>query len=112
MSKSKQGLRIGPGELKPITVCLNVIKTEFEDTGPQRLCFAIIERAIIDLTSKPHKRWKQGRLLEHYRDKNSAYHYLNSHIPHAENCGVCSEWIRSKLINFKLMPKLEELRPE
>jgi len=58
------------------------IRTQFGDTPEHKLMFAIVEQAIKDLSSKS---------IEVSR---SAERHIKNEIPHAELCGVDSEWIR------------------
>ena len=61
------------------------IRTQFGDTPEHKLMFAIVEQAIKDLNSRV------------ICDRKSAEQYLKNEIPHAELCGVDSEWVRRVL---------------
>jgi len=65
-------------EKKAKHVCRE-IKSEFGKSPEEKLFFAIVERAIYDAC------------VDGYYGARS---YLSGYIPHAEMCGVDSDWIR------------------
>lgn len=60
---------------------LKKIRTQFPNIPEARLCFAIIHNAVVDLTSKGHR-----RTAEEYLTRDSIFH--------AELCGVETSWIQ------------------
>ena len=69
-----------------IRACVRKIGYQFADTPESNLMFAIVSQAAKDLTDK------YGVI------RRSAHEYVQNEIPHAEICGVSSDWIRETFI--------------
>ena len=73
-----------------ITAIMSKLETAFPETAEASLMLAVIQNAIEDAflpvqSSKGYRTWN---------DKVSAVTFLSGVMPHAEICGVESEWIR------------------
>lgn len=71
-----------PKKLDHARLVLYIIKHKFPQSPEGRLFFAIVEKAILDLTDKSATLRKD------------AERYLRGDIIHAQLCGVDPEWIR------------------
>ena len=66
------------------------LRSQFPDSPDGRFMFAIVERAILDLTVAS--------------EREEAYIYITSpEIPHAEICEISSEWIHRLLLKAGLI---------
>ncbi len=65
------------------------IKPQFPKSPEGSLMYEIIAQAIMDLFDK--------------KEARNARRYLTNEMPHAELCGVKSEWITNTLIKLELI---------
>lgn len=79
--------RVGPGK-----EVAEKIEPQFPRSPAGRLFFAVVERAVLDLTAKPPP--TAAAAIEHKKRVVTAARYLSGEVPHAEWCGVDSDWIR------------------
>ena len=66
------------------------IAPHFGDKPEHRLMLSVVQKALMDAAG-PYSSWTE---------KDGAKMYFKGHMPHAELCGVDSEWIRSKIEKY------------
>lgn len=86
------------------------IKPQFADTPQHKLFFAVVERAINDLSLNPFKNIVSDGVTTKILPNKSTFYtmhtsaeYLQGDIIHADSAGVDPDWIRRILREFKLL---------
>jgi len=88
---------------------MKVIKEHFGyEEPPKRLWFAVIERAVHDAlgTKKEKREFKETGKLSMIQ--SDALYFLRRRIYEpAERCDICTEWIKSKFIQYGIFTEEE-----
>lgn len=72
---------------------LNKIRDQFEKTPESQLMYAVLERAVLDISSASTSSI----------DTASALSFFNSDMPHVSACGVDVDWVKSQLKKYEIL---------